>query len=253
VLIFIDKGHHKTYIGVDNKTEEVFGADRKQALKSTIEAQFRHNDYDAGILAGVSYVRSTLQAQTQAPVVPVNRSYAPPPVQTRPANSGHGGLFALLFFGFIVIVGILILVAIVRGIFRAISGGGGGMVNQVGPGYNPGPGFGPGPGYGPGYPAQQGGGGGFLSSFLGGAGGAIAGNALYDHFEHRNEGYQGPINEPGGGFAGPVVQSQPDWQSPGTNMDYSDQGSSWGSCAGSSCAGSSCAGSSCSGGGSDWS
>ncbi|HEX8203320.1 MAG TPA: TPM domain-containing protein [Isosphaeraceae bacterium] len=48
------------------------------------------------------------------------------------------------------------------------------------PGYGPGPAYPAAGGYGP--PPPQGGGGGFLSSALGGLGGAIAGNILYDKF-----------------------------------------------------------------------
>ncbi len=62
------------------------------------------------------------------------------------------------------------------------------------PGYGQ-PGYGPPPGYAPGYgaPPQQGGGGagGFVTGALGGLGGAIAGNILYDKFGRPHEGHSG--------------------------------------------------------------
>lgn len=69
------------------------------------------------------------------------------------------------------------------------------------PAYGPQPpqGYGPGPapGYGYGPPPQQGGGG-FMSGALGGLGGAIAGNILYDQFGRRHEGQgEGPIHHSG--------------------------------------------------------
>jgi|GEM_PF-2760361 len=79
---------------------------------------------------------------------------------------------------------------------------------RPGPGQQPPPGYGygqpnapgygppPAPGYGYGPPPQQGGGG-LLSGALGGLGGAIAGNILYDQFGRRHEG-QAPAHVPGG-------------------------------------------------------
>jgi uncharacterized membrane protein YgcG len=66
----------------------------------------------------------------------------------------------------------------------------------AGPGYGPAPA----PGYGPGYPAAgygpppaQGGGGGFVSGMLGGLGGAVLGNVLYDKFGRPHEA-PGPVH-----------------------------------------------------------
>ncbi len=222
VLIFIDKGAHKTYVGVGNKTKEVFGEDRKAALKQTINDQFKQGRFDDGILAGMTYVQNTLQS-----AVPATRGgqYSAPMGRPQPAPSGGGIGFGGILVGLIVL---WIIWSIIKAVFRRNAYGGG--VGYGGGGY---PAGGQGP-YGAapmggGYPVQQGGGGGFLSSLLGGAGGAFLGNALYDRFERRNEGYQGPMDTGGaGGFMGGGAPSTPDWQAPDTGMDMSDTGSSWG-------------------------
>ena len=76
------------------------------------------------------------------------------------------------------------------------------------PGYGQ-PGYGQ-PGYGPGYgppPPQPSGGGGFISGALGGIGGAIAGNILYDKFGRPHETPAGGHVE--GHAAGPVGYGTP--------------------------------------------
>ncbi|HEY4003330.1 MAG TPA: TPM domain-containing protein [Candidatus Xenobia bacterium] len=249
VVIFIDQAAHKTYVALDNRTAEVIN---KDALKGSINDRFRQHDFDGGIQAGLGYVQNTFASHSPARRGQAPPAFAPQPVSQSTARSSGRSGFGLVFFFLFLIVGFLILVGIVRAIFRGIAGVAGPM---MGGGGNVGPGYGP--QYGPGYgPPQQGGG--FMSSFLGGAGGAIAGNALYDHFEHRsgNAGYMPPVEPGGGGFA----PAAPDFQQPGTSTDWSDSGSSFGGGGSDSSSWSGDSGSSWDsgsggggGGGSDWS
>jgi uncharacterized membrane protein YgcG len=95
------------------------------------------------------------------------------------------------------------------------------------------PGYGP-VGYGP-PPQQGGGGGGFLSGALGGLGGAIAGNILYDQFGRPHQGgnvgghVEGHVPPPGG-YGGQVPYNPPPGQvgAPGETYDpNAGAGGSW--------------------------
>ena len=101
----------------------------------------------------------------------------------RRGDAGKFGLGTLLVIG-LGIFGVLLLLRVLGGLFNRGAGypaqmGMGGMR----PGMGPGPGYG-GPGYGYGGPR----GGGFFSGMLGGLGGALAGNWLYDQFSGRHAG-----------------------------------------------------------------
>ena len=144
------------------------------------------------------------------------------PVPLPEAPSEGGGTVLLLIVGGLGIV--FILWAISRASKRPQQanfgnpGGYGPNPNQAGYGPNPNPnanrgvppqGYAPPPGYGqggyppPGYgpagygpPPQQGGGGGFIQGALGGLGGAVVGNILYDKFGRPHD----PSNPPPQGF-----------------------------------------------------
>ena len=95
---------------------------------------------------------------------------------------GKFGLGTLLVIG-LGIFGVLLLLRVLGGLFNR----GGGYPAQMGMGGMPRPGMGPGPGYGgPGYGYGAPRGGGFFSGMLGGLGGALAGNWLYDQFSGRH-------------------------------------------------------------------
>ena len=91
------------------------------------------------------------------------------------------GTFLMIILG---IFGVLLVLRLIGGLFNRSAGqgipAGMGMPRQ---GMGGGPGYG-GPGYG-------GGGGGFFSSVLGGLGGALAGNWLYDQFSGGRHGQYG--------------------------------------------------------------
>ena len=92
------------------------------------------------------------------------------------------GTFLLIILG---IFGVLLVLRLLGGLFGRSAGAG--YPNQMGGMGMQRPGMGPG---GPGYYGGGGGyggrGGGFLSGMLGGLGGAVAGNWLYDQFSGRH-------------------------------------------------------------------
>ena len=153
--------------------------DRRRAVRDAFLGEFKNNRFDAGLVKGAGTLAGSL---SEAPVAAPRR--AVPGVQApRRGDAGKFGLGTLLAIG-LGIFGVLVLLRVLGGLFGRGAGypaqtGMGGM----GPGMGPGPGYG-GPGYGYGGPR----GGGFFSGMLGGLGGALAGNWLYDQFSGRHAG-----------------------------------------------------------------
>jgi uncharacterized protein len=183
VLIFIAKTDRRDIIVPDNAGVQAgwFTPDVTRGIRQSMEAQFRTENYDAGIAAAVDGVLNVYRAHTGSLRSQSNAGYS-----GAPATAYGGGGFHISMFWWIIIaiVGFMIL----RSIMRAMSGprNYGGM---------PGPGApGPMPGYG-GYGYGGGGGGSFFSGLLGGLGGAWLGNEMF--------GQHG-----GGGLAAPADASQ---------------------------------------------
>jgi hypothetical protein len=179
-----------------------------------MEAQFRSENYDAGITGAVDALlgiyRSHLGSTRQ-------NSYGAAPVQ-RPVRSYGGGGISMFWWIIIVVVGFLILRSILRAMsapryYGAPPGTPGAGTPPTGASY--------GPGYGPGY--GYGGGGSFWSGLLGGLGGAWLGNELF-----RGGGTQAGQLPPdaGGGWGG--GDSGGGWQSDAGQTDMgSASGGDW--------------------------
>ncbi|WP_165229949.1 TPM domain-containing protein [Aquisphaera insulae] len=147
----------------------------RQAVGQALVAEFKKQRFDDGLLAAVGRIDRSLSSHS-APV-PAQRIVPGAAANHRaPARFGIG---SLLFIA-LAIFGVLLLFRVLGGAFRGANSMGG--PGYGGPGYG-GPGYGPGMG-GPGY--GYGGGGGFFSNMLGGLGGALAGNWLYDQFSGRH-------------------------------------------------------------------
>ncbi len=145
---------------------------------------FKAGDYDGGLTAATKAIDEALPDGPVAArpaggrrMVPV----APAPGANRPARAEQQfGLGSLLLLG-AGVLGVLFVIRLLSGSLGARGGYPQGMP-RPGPGMGMGgPGMG-GPGYGGGY----GRGGGFFSGMLGGLGGALAGNWLYDQFSGRH-------------------------------------------------------------------
>jgi uncharacterized membrane protein YgcG len=169
VLIFIARDDRRDIIVPDRAGATWFTPDVLRDIRSSMETQFRSENYDAGITSAVGGVLNVYRAHTSS--LRHSSSNAAGAPMTTPAGSQNTGVHISMFWWIIIIiVGFLIL----RSILRAMSG----------PRYyggTPGaPGGAPPAGYGPGYGGYgYGGGGSFWSGLLGGLGGAWLGNEMF--------------------------------------------------------------------------
>ena len=155
------------------------------AIFNDLLDHFKEKRFDEGLLGAVAHLERSL---TASPGGRVNGRVPAAPVPGGRADNVHGARFgvgSLLMIG-LGIFAVLILLRALGGLFGRSSGG---YSSPMGMGGMPRPGMGPGPGgygqpgYG-GYGAPRGGG--FFSGMLGGLGGALAGNWLYDQFSGRH-------------------------------------------------------------------
>ncbi|MBV9028144.1 MAG: TPM domain-containing protein [Candidatus Eremiobacteraeota bacterium] len=200
VLIFIARDDRRDIIVPDRAGVQAgwFTPDVLRSIRTSMEAQFRSEDYDAGITNAVDGIlgiyRSHLGSLQQSEQSGQSGSTAIVPASnSAPANRGvHISMFWWII---IAIVGFLLL----RSILRAASGPRySGAPGAPGTGAQPGAGYGPGYGYG-GY----GGGGSFWSGLLGGLGGAWLGNELFRGGGGAIQGGGTPAaGDTGGGWGG---------------------------------------------------
>lgn len=176
VLIFVARDDRRDIIVPDRAGAQAgwFTPDVLRSIRTSMEAQFRSENYDAGITGAVDAILNVYRAhlgalqQRGSSAVPMARS-----------NTQFGGIHISMFWWIIIaIVAFLIL----RSILRAFSmpryyGGAPGAPGTPGAPPAGGPGYAP--GYGPGYGYGYGGGGSFWSGLLGGLGGAWLGNELF--------------------------------------------------------------------------
>src|SRR5581483_3513453 len=178
VFIFIAREDRKDIIVPDRAGTQAgwFTPDVLRSIRTTMESQFRSEDFDAGITSAVDGVLNVYRAHVGSLRQSGSSSAVP---ATRTSVATRTGVHLSMFWWIVIIVvGFLIL----RSVMRAMStpryyglpgtppGAPGGMPPA---GY--GPGYG---GYGPGY-GGYGGGGSFWSGLLGGLGGAWLGNEMF--------------------------------------------------------------------------
>ena len=219
-VLFAKKEHRFLLREVTAKFTGTQESEIRAAFLNSLKAQ----DFDGALTRGSEAIASALVNQSAANrggVAPAGRRNQAPPVGNRGAAGGMGG------WGFLLTIGLVIL-AVMFGlrILGAMFGAGRGMGAA---GMRPGMG---GPGYG------GGGGGGFMSSMLGGIGGAMAGNWMYDQFRGRDHGGNYGGDATGGNYSDPNVAD------PGTGS----VGGDWGGDAGGGGVGGDWGG----GGGGDW-
>jgi len=239
VLLYASKADKSLSIKTGTTTRQAISTQEEGQIRDQMLASFRTNDFDGGLLNATDRVGRDLRAVFTGTNTGANtnRSGANQPATTSttpaaPRATGGGiGIGAIL----VVLLLIVAIVFVARKIFgrnnnTGVSGGpyGGG---NVGTNYAPPPQPGYGNNYGGGYgqPSQ---GGGFGSSVAGGAvggfGGAILGNAVYDHFrdEHGNDRNGNPVNTSGNaGNNGPY--QDPNNDAGRVDDSYQDTGS-WG-------------------------
>ncbi len=166
VLVFIARDDRKDIIVPDRAgvTAGWFTPDVLRSIRTTMESQFRSEDYDAGITSAVDGILNVYRAHAGSLR---QTSSSAGTLRTAPSSPAIGGFHISMFWWIIIIVvGFLIL----RSVMRSMSA----------PRYGP-PGMPPGgaPGQMP-YGGYGGGGGGsFWSGLLGGLGGAWLGNEMF--------------------------------------------------------------------------
>jgi uncharacterized membrane protein YgcG len=170
VLIFIARDDRRDIIVPDRAGAQAgwFTPDVLASIRTSMEAQFRSENYDAGITGAVEAILNIYRAHLGGIQPAANGAVA------ERSSASPGGVRIPMFWWIIIgVVGFLIL----RSILRAMSAprytggtpGAPGAPPQGGPGYGPGYGYG---GFG-------GGSGNFWSGLLGGLGGAWLGNELF--------------------------------------------------------------------------
>ena len=202
VLIVKEPAHLQISVG-NNTQRQAFTLTDRDALSSLMRAKLHAHQNDEALRDGANFVFATMKSHTNprartgnAPV-PVSSQQAHPPQ----SSGGIGGwLIPALVIG--------VVVWLVIGLFRALSGrmGGGSAMGQA-----------------------PGGGGGFLSSLVGGMFGAAAGMWMYDQFfsNHGNSAYGSDRNDQNGGdsgFSGQDTDSTSSGSDFGSDSGGSDSG-----------------------------
>ena len=194
---------------VRERLARVLPIEKREAIRDAFIAGFgkgaKSKNLDDGLLQGAQAIEDALRGvkagngNAHAPL-----AVAHGPVARR-AGGGASTLGTFLMIG-LAIIAVLVVLRVLGGLFGRSQGSG--YPNQMGGMGMPRPGMGPGggPGYygGGGYGGR--GGGGFFSGLLGGLGGALAGNWLYDQMSGRHgnttsagAGY--PPDDPSAGIA----------------------------------------------------
>ena len=184
VIITKEPPHIQALVG--NETQRrAFTLHDRDRLADGLTAAFNRKDYDGGLLEAVGFVQKTMAENLGAKTRPSGIIGAPlahgdvnriAPL----GGGGMGGGMGWVIWLIVIVIGVWIFFALLRGIGRAFGGGGGMPRGGMPGGGMPGGGMPGGGGYG--YGAGGGGGGGFMSGMLGGLFGAAAGNWLYDSF-----------------------------------------------------------------------
>lgn len=212
--------------------------DKRLKIRDSFIEPFKAGDFDGGLARAAAEIAAALPvgppgAGANRPG-PARRLGEAAPVPARPADQQHG-VGSL----FMIALGILAVLFVVRLLSGALGGNrAGGYPQQMGMG-RPGPGMGApgmggpgmgGPGYGPGYGGR---GGGFFSGLMGGIGGALAGNWLYNQFSgNHSSGHseassfghgQNPSDPHAGGDG--VIGADDDG---GHGASWGDSGGDWG-------------------------
>ncbi len=223
VSILICKDPTYLYVEEGKLTEtKAFTSANAKRTRDILVEEFKKQDFDRGLLRAVEYVGDTFktnpgqspQRSTTGKLSEADDPLAPLPddkqgtanTPSLPQNvesvlGGGNSMFGWICLG----LGVLLVLWIVVGLFRALTGagqprGGYGPREYPPPGGRPQGNYGPGappPGYipPPGYGGTAGGGGGFVRSLLGGMLGGAAGMWAYDQF------FRGGSSG-GGGFSG---------------------------------------------------
>lgn len=195
VLVLLARKEKKVEVVAHRSATKAFDPAFRRRLVSTFTSSFKKNQYDAGLLAAVKQIRDQALAREAAP---------PPPALPAPAARGAGSLFTYVLIGLAILFGLMILGRLMSGAAPAPSAAGA--------------------------PAGGLGGGGFFSSLLGGLGGALLGNWIYDSLSGRHAGggtwSSGAAPGAGDASASDYESTGGDWGDSGAD-DAIDSGGDW--------------------------
>jgi uncharacterized membrane protein YeaQ/YmgE (transglycosylase-associated protein family) len=190
IYLLISKNDHlSSSILVRERLASVVPRSKREAIGHAFLAEFKKKDFDGGLLHGVQAIERALEGAAavghRAATAPGGLEPVHQPAGAAKARGGQSamGTFLLIILG---IFGVLLVLRLVGGLFNRSAGTG--YPGQMGGMGMPRPGMGQGGGPGYGGPGYGGRGGGFFSGMLGGLGGALAGNWLYDQFSGRHGG-----------------------------------------------------------------
>ncbi|WP_395750864.1 hypothetical protein [Prosthecobacter sp.] len=195
ILLVKQPAHLQVVVGNDTQRQAFTLLDRETLVQRMIK-QLRDKKNDEALIDGVNFISTTMTSHRGGSAAPTTSHSRSAAVQPQTGSSWLGPILA--------IVAIIVVFNVIRSLFRAMSGGGGGTING-----------------GMGQPGV--GGGGFLQNMMGSMFGAAAGMWMYDHFfgGHSNaatfnDQHHSDFNQnDGGGFSG-------------TDTDYSSSGDSFG-------------------------
>ena len=173
LLIVKEPAHLQPVVGTDTQ-RLAFTLKDRDSLVPMMLAKLRVHQNDEALRDGVNFIYATMKSHTNPRAHTGTAPIVSHPAQ--PSGGSSGWIIQALVIG--------VVVWVVIGIFRALSGrmGGGAAAGQPG----------------------MGGGGGFFSSLIGGMFGAAAGMWMYDQFfsNHGNSAYGADQNNPNGGDSG---------------------------------------------------
>ncbi len=187
IYVLLSKHDHViSHVLVRERLTDVLPIGKRDAIRDAFVAEFKKEKagaFDAGLLSGARAIEKALEGVSVHGAAVAHRGTVER-VQHRadggrvPAGRSTLGTFLMIILG---IFGVLLVLRLIGGLFNRSPGQGyAGGLGQPGGGMG-GPGY-----YGGGYGGR---GGGFFSSMLGGIGGALAGNWLYDQFSGRHGQY----------------------------------------------------------------
>ena len=189
-LLLSKNDHVMSHVLVRERLTPVLPVEKRDAIRDAFIKGFKNGeDFDGGLIKGAQAIETALAGVAARHAVVAHdgggaRAEHPVGGRRMPAR-GHStlGTFLMIILG---IFGVLLVLRLIGGLFNRSAGQGYGAAGMG----MPRPGMGGGPGYygGPGYGGR---GGGFFSGMLGGLGGALAGNWLYDQFSGGRHGNYG--------------------------------------------------------------
>ena len=190
MYILISKRDHViSNVLVRERLSDVLPIGKRDAIQEAFVEEFKKKDasFDAGLMNGVGAIEESLHGVSVGAAAGLGHGRAGARVQHRADGAGRIGGGSSTFVTFLLIIagifGVLLVLRLIGGLFNRSAGQG--YPSQAGMG------MGPGMGGGPGYGGYGGRGGGFMSSVLGGLGGALAGNWLYNQFSGGQHGQYG--------------------------------------------------------------